>query len=239
VRGVAEACRVFNAPVTGGNVSLYNQNPVGAIDPTPTVAMVGLIEKLQHVTTQWFKDEGDAIILLGEIVDSADPLQGLGGSAWLQRVRGLKSGTPPRCDLEKEKELHGALRSLICSGAIKSAHDCSDGGFVVALAECCISQQLARETPRLIGAQLDLSSYSNTRTDALLFGEAQGRVIVSTTALDAVKVVERAKILGIAATRLGTVGGTTLAIKTGAGELSWPLTELHDLWFNSIARAMK
>ena len=239
VRGVAEACRVFNAPVTGGNVSLYNQNPVGAIDPTPTVAMVGLIERLEHVTTQWFKDEGDAIILLGEIVDSADPLQGLGGSAWLQRVRGLKSGTPPCCDLDKEKELHGALRSLIYSGAIKSAHDCSEGGFAVALAECCISQQVARETPRLIGAQIDLSSYSNTRTDALLFGEAQGRVIVSTSALDAVKVVERAKILGIAATRLGTVGGTTLAIKIGTGELSWPVSELHDLWFNSIARAMK
>src|SRR3954451_10384976 len=82
VRGLAEACRAFNAPVTGGNVSLYNQNPVGAIDPTPTVAMVGLIEGPEHITTQWFKDEGDAIILLGDAIDPQDPLLGLGGSAY-------------------------------------------------------------------------------------------------------------------------------------------------------------
>jgi len=239
VRGLAEACRVFNAPVTGGNVSLYNQNPAGAIDPTPTVAMVGLIEKPEHVTTQWFKDEGDAIILLGDPIDASDPLLGLGGSAWLRLAHGLKSGTPPRCDLEKEKELHGALRSLIYSGAIKSAHDCSEGGLAVALAECCISQQIARETPRLIGAQIDLSNYSNNRLDALLFGEAQGRVIVTTNALDAVKVIERAKILGISATRLGVVGGTALKIKIAGTELHWETAELHDLWWNSIARAMK
>ena len=134
VRGLAEACRAFNAPVTGGNVSLYNQNPNGPIDPTPTVAMVGLIEKPEHVTTQWFKDEGDAIILLGEPVDAGDPLLGLGGSAYLQEIHGLKTGTPPRCNLVKEQELHLALRSLIYSGVVKSAHDCSDGGLAVALA---------------------------------------------------------------------------------------------------------
>ena len=116
VRGLADACRAFNAPVTGGNCSLYNQHPAGPIDPTPTVAMVGLIEKPEHITTQWFKDEGDAIILLGDIVDASDPLLGLGGSAYLQRIHGLKAGTPPRCDLEKEKELHLALRALIHSG---------------------------------------------------------------------------------------------------------------------------
>jgi len=239
VRGLAEACRAFNAPVTGGNVSLYNQNPDGAIDPTPTVAMVGIIEKPEHVTTQWFKDEGDAIILLGDIVDGSDALQGLGGSAWLRLTQGLKSGAPPRCDLEKEKDLHGALRSLIYAGGIKSAHDCSEGGLAVALAECCISQQVARETPRLIGAQIDLSGVAEVRSDALLFGEAQTRVVISTTALDAVKVIERAKILGVNAMRLGAVGGEKLMIKTGAGEFAWQTAELHDVWWNSIARAMK
>ena len=147
VRGLADACRAFNAPVTGGNCSLYNQHPAGPIDPTPTVAMVGLIEQPEHITTQWFKDEGDAIILLGDVADTNDPLRGLGGSAYLQRIHGLKAGSPPRCDLEKEKELHLALRALIHSGAVKSAHDCSEGGLAVALAECCISQQIARETP--------------------------------------------------------------------------------------------
>src|SRR5207245_6738870 len=150
----------FNAPVTGGNVSLYNQSPDGPIDPTPVVAMVGLIEKAEQITTQWFKDEGDAIILLGDIVDTGDPLLGLGGSAYLQVTHGLKTGTPPRCDLEKERELHLALRALIHSGSVKSAHDCSEGGLAVALAECCISQQVARDTPRLIGAQIDLTPMS-------------------------------------------------------------------------------
>src|SRR5262249_33072569 len=102
VRGLAEACRAFNAPVTGGNVSLYNQSPNGPIDPTPTVAMAGLIEQPEHITTQWFKDEGDAIILLGEIFDHNDPLQALGGSAYLQQIHALKTGTPPHCDLDDE-----------------------------------------------------------------------------------------------------------------------------------------
>src|SRR5664280_1420935 len=157
VRGLADACRAFNAPVTGGNCSLYNQHPAGPIDPTPTVAIVGLIERPEHITTQWFKDEGDAIILLGDLLDANDPISGLGGSAYLQRVHGLKAGTPPRCDLDQEKELHLALRALIHSGAVKSAHDCSEGGLAVALAESCMSQQIARETPRLIGAQVDLT----------------------------------------------------------------------------------
>jgi phosphoribosylformylglycinamidine synthase len=237
VRGLAEACRAFNAPVTGGNVSLYNQNPNGPIDPTPTVAMVGLVEKPEHITTQWFKDEGDAIVLLGDAVDTGDPLLGLGGSACLQRIHGLKTGTPPRCDLAKEKDLHLALRALIHSGVVKSAHDCSEGGLAVALAECCISQQLGRETPRLIGAEIDLSAVPG-RLDALLFGETQGRVVISVPWLQAPKVIAQAKILGVPAIPLGKVGGAALQIKTGAAGLTWDLRELHDLWWNAIARAM-
>ena len=117
VRGLAEACQAFNAPVTGGNCSLYNQSPAGPIDPTPTVAVVGIVEKLEHVTTQWFKDEGDAIILLGDAVDPADPLQGLGGSAYLKVIHGQKNGSPPRCDLEKARTLHTTLIGLINPGS--------------------------------------------------------------------------------------------------------------------------
>ena len=258
VRGLAEACRAFNAPVTGGNVSLYNQSPAGPIDPTPTVAMVGLIEKPEHITTQGFKDEGDVIILLGEIVDGSDPLLGLGGSAYLQRIHGLKTGSPPRCDLEKEKALHLALRALIHTGVIKSAHDCSEGGLAVALAESCISQHIARETPKLTGAQIDLTAPNETagpeedkasanstekgmamRQDALLFGETQGRIVVSVAAADATKVVAQARLLGVSARRIGAVGGTRLKIASTAGVLEWEPGELHDLWWNSIARAMK
>jgi len=132
VRGLADGCRAFNAPVTGGNCSLYNQSPAGPIDPTPTIAVVGLIEKPEYVTTQWFKDEGDAIILLGDAVE-ATPMQGLGGSAYLQVIHGKKAGAPPRCDLETAKTLHTTLVGLIQSGLVKSAHDCSEGGLAVAL----------------------------------------------------------------------------------------------------------
>jgi phosphoribosylformylglycinamidine synthase II len=254
VRGLAEGCKAFNAPVTGGNCSLYNQSPAGPIDPTPTISVVGLIEKPEHVTTQWFKDEGDAIILLGDAVE-ATPLQGLGGSAYLQVVHGKKAGAPPRCDLEVAKTLHTTLLGLIQSGLVKSAHDCSEGGLAVALAESCISQLIARDTPRLIGATIDLSaigakssssassseagaSRSNLRLDALLFGETQSRVVISCKALDAVKVVERVKLMGVPAVQIGKVGGDKLTVKTANGEFSAPLTELHDAWWNSIARAM-
>jgi phosphoribosylformylglycinamidine synthase len=261
VRGLADGCRAFNAPVTGGNCSLYNQSPNGPIDPTPTVAVVGVVEKPEHVTTQWFKDEGDAIILLGEPVDMSDPLQGLGGSAYLQVVHGKKTGSPPRCNLDKEKELHLALRALIHSGVVKSAHDCSDGGLAVALAESCISQLVARETPRLVGAEVDLTGVAaprqsaanpvdeknaalsqaaaTSRLDALLFGETQSRVVISVSALNAGKVLAQAKILGVPAAVIGKVGGDALQIKAGKESFNSKLSELHDLWWNSIARAMK
>jgi phosphoribosylformylglycinamidine synthase len=238
VRGLAEGCKAFNAPVTGGNCSLYNQSPAGPIDPTPTISVVGLIEKLEHVTTQWFKDEGDAIILLGEAVDQADPILGLGGSAYLQVVHGQKNGSPPRCDLEVAKTLHTTLIGLIQSGLVKSAHDCSEGGLAVALAESCISQLIARDTPRLIGATIDLSALKDVRLDALLFSETQSRVVISCKALDAVKVVERAKLMGVPAVQIGKVGSDKLTVKTAGSEFAAPLTELHDAWWNSIARAM-
>ncbi len=256
VRGMADACKAFNAPITGGNCSLYNQSPNGPIDPTPTVAMVGIIEKPGHVTTQWFKDEGDAIVLLGDVVDKNDPLLGLGGSAYLQVVHGKKTGTPPRCDLEAARTLHTTLLGLIQSGLVKSAHDCSEGGMAVCLAESCISRLVARETPGLIGAQVDLSKVGQAsspqekevgdrleacptlRLDALLFGETQSRVVITCKPLDVVKVVERTKLMGVPAVQIGKVGGDKLAIKTANGEFSVSVAELHDLWWNSIARAM-
>jgi phosphoribosylformylglycinamidine synthase len=222
--------------------------------------MVGLIEQPAHITTQWFKDEGDAIILLGEPVDIADPLLGLGGSAYLQVINGQKTGTPPRCDLEIAQTLHTTLLGLIQAGGIKSAHDCSEGGLAVCLAESCLSQQIARETPRLIGATVDFSGVAasrqsaadqseatnaalcrdaaTVRLDALLFGETQSRVVITCAAIDAVKTVERAKLLGVPAVRIGTVGGDALTLKTTAGECSAPVAGLHDAWWGSIGRAM-
>ncbi|MBO7391404.1 MAG: phosphoribosylformylglycinamidine synthase subunit PurL, partial [Verrucomicrobia bacterium] len=208
VRGLAEACDVFGAPVTGGNVSLYNQNPHGAIDPTPTIAIVGLIEKKEHITTQWFKDEGDVIILLGEAVDEDDPNLGLGGSAYLQNRKGIKNGTPPRCDLKKEKAVQDATLDCIRAGWVKSAHDCSEGGLAVTLAECCFTKNVALNTPRFTGAQVDLSALKCARKDALLFGETQSRIIVSVSPANADKILAKAKEHSVPAAVIGKVIGS-------------------------------
>jgi phosphoribosylformylglycinamidine synthase len=239
VRGMSEGCRVFEAPVTGGNVSLYNQRgALGAIDPTPTVAVVGIIDDPKHITTQWFKDEGDVVVLLGAPVDTADLLQGLGGSTCLKAVHGLKNGLPPRVDLAAAKTLHDTLLKLIRAGLLKGAHDCSEGGLAVALAESCFSQQIAKDTQRFIGATVELPLAAGVRLDALLFGETQNRVVVSVSPANADKVLAEAKAAGVPALKIGTVGGDTLSIKAGSTHLSAKVAELHDGWWNSIARAM-
>lgn len=240
VRGLAEACRAFQAPVTGGNVSLYNQRgSLGAIDPTPTVAVVGIIDKIEHITTQWFKQAGDAIVLLGDAVDLSDPIQGMGGSIWLKAVHGLKTGSPPRVDLEVATKLHTTLIGLIREGVVHSAHDCSDGGLAVALAECCFTHQVARETFQFLGAEVDLTAVAGlARTDALLFGETQNRVVISVSRTDAARVVRQALAMGVPAAVIGTVGGEALTMKGAAGSLSSPVAALHDVWWNSIARSM-
>ena len=108
----------------------------------------------------------------------------------------------------------------------------------MALAESCISNYEGRNISTLIGAEVDLAEFEDARLDALLFGEANGRVIISTSELDAVKVVERAKLLGVSAARIGVVGGESLKIKSTMGECTWEVSGLHDLWWNAISNAM-
>ena len=161
VEGVAEACRAFGTPVTGGNVSLYNESPLGVVDPTPTIAMVGLIDDEKHITTQWFKDEGDIIILVGTVAgigrcrstprSRAIAAPSLGGSRYLKVCHGLKIGPPPHVDLAHEIKVQNAVRDLIREGLVQSAHDCSEGGLAVTLAESCFNPE------RLFGADIDCS----------------------------------------------------------------------------------
>ena len=167
VEGVAEACHAFGTPVTGGNVSLYNESPLGVVDPTPTIAMVGLIDQEDHITTQWFKNEGDAIILVGCVAGGADPGReetghakgtevsalgyNLGGSRYLKVCHGLKIGPPPHLDLPYEIKIQSAVHDLIREGLVKSAHDCSEGGLAAAMAECCFNPE------KLFGAEIDFS----------------------------------------------------------------------------------
>jgi phosphoribosylformylglycinamidine synthase subunit PurL len=222
VEGLAEACRAFSTPVIGGNVSLYNESPAGVVDPTPTVAMVGLIEREEWITTQFFKAAGDVVILLGEFGHE------MGGSHFLKVIYGRKAGRPPRLDFERELALQNVLRELIRAGYVCSAHDCSEGGLAVALAESCFNPA------GLLGAEIDLSEAGPLQLDQLLFNESQSRVVISTVPTSADGVMQLLQERGVPAHRLGTVGGDTLAIAAGGENLRWPIREIYDDWFNSI-----
>ncbi len=223
---MAEACTALGTPVTGGNVSLYNENPRGAVYPTPVVGMVGLVDAVAHVTRSSFSHVGDRIVLLGE------PTASIGASEYLQRIHGVVAGAPPACDLAAERALIDTLLEAIGTGIVRSAHDCSDGGLAVALAECAIM-----ERGRQLGARVDLSPWQTLPLRALLFGEAQARVIVSTP--DAARVVAIAGQHGVPARDIGVVdGGDQLVIRVGARGMSAPLAKLDDAYFEAIPRIM-
>ncbi len=226
VEGVAETCRAFGTPVIGGNVSLYNESPAGVVDPTPTVAMVGLIEREEHITTQFFKSEGDVIILVGPVGDE------LGGSRFLKLCHGRKEGLPPRLDVAIEIAVQEAVRGCIQAGLIRSAHDCSEGGLAVALAEACFNPA------GLLGAAIELPA-SELRPDQLLFNESQSRIVISVAKANEKEVRERLKTAGVQSSVLGTVGAGDLSVCVAKKIYTWPISELHDQWFNSIARAIE
>ncbi len=192
VAGIGEACRALGTPVTGGNVSLYNESPSGAVLPTPVIGMVGLIEDLSHITRATFQRDGDAVLLIGEIGGE------LGGSEYLATIHGTVLGPPPKCDVVQERAVIEVLLEAIRAGAVSSAHDCSDGGLAVALAECCIANP-ARES----GAEIDLSSYSGIPDRAVLFGESQGRIVVSSSVPD--RVLKISAKAGVPCAQIGRV----------------------------------
>ena len=221
VEGLAEACRFFNTPVTGGNVSLYNESPDGAIDPTPVVAMVGLVEKKEWITTQAFKKSGDLIYLVGGIGE------GLGGSRYLKELFGEKRGPLPEFNFEKEAAVQEAVRRGIQNGWIRSAHDCSEGGLAVALAECCVSGK------DLIGGTIHLEGFKG-RSDETLFNEAPSRVVVSI----APEHREGWEALALEKAFLGEVGGSELKIEMAGQTVAWKVEELYRFWWDAIGRLM-
>jgi phosphoribosylformylglycinamidine synthase len=252
VEGIAEACRAFGTPVTGGNVSLYNESPAGVVDPTPTIGMVGLIDKEEHVTTQWFKNEGDTIVLVGEIASTIPEVAGpggektghnkeaevnapgynLGGSRYLKLCQGLKLGPPPHVDLAHEIKIQNAVRDLIRNGLVKSAHDCSEGGIAVALAECCFNPE------KLFGAEIEVKA-SNIPVAPVLFNESQSRIVISVAPENLQKTMSILQQRKIPFQQLGEVGGDQLRIHVGTEKLSWPIADLHDDWWDAIRRAVE
>jgi len=212
IRGMSQACKTLRTPVVSGNVSLYNETRGVAIFPTPVVGMVGLIKDAGRHCTAGFKGEGDEVFLLGD--PGGD--QSLGSSEYLELVRGQVRGTQS-IDLRAEKSLHELLIRAIGRGLLRSAHDCSDGGLAVALAESCI-----------IGATGFKGALPvHGRLDAALFGEAQSRAVVSVSPRAVRRLEEMAFKLSVPITRLGTVGGNLFILK---GLVSLPVTELEQAW---------
>src|SRR5437899_2519260 len=239
VEGIAEACRAFGTPVTGGNVSLYNESPAGVVDPTPTIAMVGLIDDEKHITTQWFKEPGDLIILVGRGIGfqptsdrrDADATL-LGGSQFLRVCHGLKIAPAPPVDLVHEIKVQNAVRDLIREGLVKSAHDCSEGGLAVAVAECCFNPE------KLLGADLNLKA-ADTPATTVLFDESQSRIVISVARADLEKTVSLLREQGDLFQELGEVGGDTLSIRVNGETFRWQVADLYDDWWNAIRRTVE
>ena len=219
---MGEACRFFDTPVTGGNVSFYNESPNTAVYPTPTIGMVGLIEGLEKVTTSFFKNNGNLIYILGEDFEE------LGGSEYLKLIHNKVVGDSPRLDLIVEKKLHDSLLQLIEKKIILSAHDVSEGGIICALAECCIVNE---ENP--MGAEVIIPI--KTREDFSLFSESQSRIIVSLNQNNKNEFEKFLKDKKQPFTFLGKTGGNQLKIN---GKINVSLDKLVDLYFNTISRIM-
>lgn len=226
IEGLSAACAALDTPVISGNVSFYNENPKGAVDPTPMVGMVGLIENADKYVTQNFKNQGDTIVLLGENTND------LSGSEYLYLIHKLKKGNPA-IDMDREKAVQAVCLEAIESGIINSAHDCSEGGLAVALTESCITNK-----NKMFGADIKIDSA--IRVDSLLFGEAPSRIIVSLSKGRLSELQNLAKKRSVPCADLGNVCKDNLTIQiNGKKAIDAPLKTLSDTWRNAISKRLK
>ncbi len=223
-RGLAAACRELGVPVVSGNVSLYNETDGEAILPTPTVAVVGLLRDVTKTVGLAFRRPGDLVAVLGETQGE------LGGSEWLLAFHDKLAGRPPRLDMAREKSLQEVVRGLIRSGALSSAHDTSEGGLAVALAECCIAEKEA-----MLGATAELS-VGAVAPHAYLFGEDASRVVVSFPPSFQEEVVSACQAARVPCAVLGVVGGDRLTLP---GLLDVPITQLSRAWRSGIPTLLR
>ncbi|MGB7211479.1 MAG: phosphoribosylformylglycinamidine synthase subunit PurL [Gemmatimonadales bacterium] len=231
-RGISDACRAFDIPVTGGNVSFYNESPTGAIDPTPVIGLVGLLDRVDQRIPSHFATEGDRIVIFGRTRGE------MGGSAYWSEVLDCTGGRPPQVDLEAERALQGLLAEAARAGLLRSAHDCSTGGLAVALAEAALGGPYAAHG---LGAEIDLRGYAPTLDDAaLLYGEDHGRVVATFRAADAGQLAALARRHGVPGFGAGWVGpgGGALQIRTERGSLRWSIDQLRKTYLDAIPRRM-
>jgi phosphoribosylformylglycinamidine synthase len=207
IAGIGEACRALDVPITGGNVSLYNETDGRAIYPTPIIGVVGLLDDVDRVLTRRFQESGDIVILLGEGRGE------LGGSEYLKLAHNLVQGFPPAIDLRVERALQDLLVALANDRLIRSAHDCADGGLAVTLAECCFGAGGSGVEVSIDAVNVSRAAMTNEA--AALFGESASRVVVSTTSDNVADVLQRAAAAGVPARVIGETGGNRLRIAVG------------------------
>ena len=232
-RGIADACRAFETPVTGGNVSFYNESPTGAVDPTPTVGMVGLLEPVDARVPSHFSVPADEIMVLGATAGE------LGGSAYWAEVLDFVGGQPARVDLDAERRLQRLLVAGAGRRLFRSAHDCSEGGLAVALAEAAIGGPYAANG---LGASVDLTALaSNVPAEGVLFGEDGGRAVVSVAPENVTGVVALAGEHGVPVHRVGQVTepDAIVELRVGGQVLRWPVGSLRQTYFTAIPRRMQ
>ena len=223
VAGIGEACRALDVPITGGNVSLYNETDGEAILPTPVIGVVGLLENPEQTVGRCFQEADSVVMLLGD-----SPLS-LGGSEYLKVVHGLVRGVPPILDLKTECALQRVLVELVAAGVLLSAHDCSDGGLAVTLAECSVDTEK-------IGCDVAIPTDADG-TISTLFGEGASRVVVSARKNDVGRVTEVAAAASVACLTLGRSGGKRIRIAIGGEDvIDAPLDEVAQAWSTGVSR---
>jgi phosphoribosylformylglycinamidine synthase len=232
-RGIADACRAFETPVTGGNVSFYNESPTGAVDPTPTVGLVGLLERVEDRVASHFRAAGDEILILGATRGE------LGGSAYWAEVRDFIGGRTPPVDLGAERRLQLLLVAAAKAGLLRSAHDASEGGLAIAIAEAAMGGPYAAEG---LGASVDLGTHApQVPPEGLLYGEDAGRVVVSVapTRLSAFESLVREHNVPVSHVgRVGKLSGD-LELRVGSSMFSWSVPTLRRIYFEAIPRRMQ
>ena len=223
VAGIGEACRALDVPITGGNVSLYNETDGEAILPTPVIGVVGLLENPEQTVGRCFQEADSVVMLLG------DSRLSLGGSEYLKVVHGLVRGVPPILDLKTECELQRVLVELVAAGVLLSAHDCSDGGLAVTLAECSVDTEG-------IGCDVAIPTDADGTISAL-FGEGASRVVVSVRKNDVARVTEVAAAASVPCLTLGRSGGKRIRIAIGGEDvIDAPLDEVAQAWSSGVSR---